>query len=270
MIKIEKDITAVPTSLVPAFADLFPGLATIPRQSRTTHEKRTAIIDSKEYVDKGDYNTRYKTLDVRSALIRIYNHKCAFCEQKMERYNVEHYRPKSTYYWLAFSWDNLILACPDCNGFKSTHFDLGEGGTQAVFDNTEGSLRLINQSSSSYDTVEKPKMVNPEVTDPIGKIKFQKNGLIESDDARFAYTIEKCQIDRKYLNDDRRKLLDVFQRDIRGALLDNKEPEEQSREIAVIVKKFIRDSQDVELPFLAFRRYTISTGWLNEIIKGLN
>lgn len=270
MIKIEKDIVAVPSSLIPAFADLFPGSPNIPRVSRTTHEKRTAIIDGGKYVDKDEYNDRYKTQDIRNALIGIYNHKCAFCEQKMERYNVEHYRPKATYYWLAFSWDNLIMACPVCNGFKGTNFDLGAGGTQVDFDNTEANVRLINQSSAGYDASENPKMVNPEVTDPLGQIKFQKNGLIESDNERFAYTIEKCQIDRKYLNDERRKLLDVFVRDIRSALLDNSNPEEQSKEIAVIVKKFVRDSQDVELSFLAFRRYTISTGWLNEIIKDLN
>jgi len=270
MIKIEKDISAVPTSLIPAFADLFPGMAIIPRLSRTTHEKRSTIINGKKYIDKDEFNNRYKTQDVRDNLIRIYNHKCAYCEQKMERYNVEHYRPKNTYYWLAFSWDNLIMACPDCNGHKAINFDLGEGGTQVPFDDTEANVRVINRSSTGYDAIENPKMVNPEVTDPLGQIRFQKTGLIESDNDRFAYTIEKCQIDRKYLNDDRRKLLDVFERDIRGALLDNKEPSGQSKEIAIIVKKIVRDSQDVELSFLAFRRYAISTGWLHEIAKDLN
>lgn len=270
MIKIEKDITDVPSSLIPAFIDLFPGKTSIPKVSRTTHEKRTSIITSEKYIDKDEYNNRYKTQDIRDDLIEIYNHKCAYCEQKMERYNVEHYRPKTTYYWLAFSWDNLIMACPDCNGSKGTNFDLGHGGTQVVFNNTEANIRLINQSSGGYDVQENPKMVNPEVTDPFGKISFKKNGLIESDNDRFAYTIEKCKIDRKYLNDDRRKLLDVFKRDVRSALLDNTDPEDQRNEIEIIVKKFIRDSKDLELSFIAFRRYAISTGWLNDIIKELN
>jgi uncharacterized protein (TIGR02646 family) len=265
MIKIEKDLTAVPTSLIPAYADLFP--KNIPRLAKTTHEKRTALLNEKKYIDKDEYNNRYKTKDIREALIKIYNHKCAFCEQKMERYDIEHYRPKKIYYWLAFSWDNLIVACPTCNGNKGINFELEEGRIQVTFDTTEANIRAINNSSAAYDVSENPKMVNPEITDPLGYITFQKNGLIESGHNRFAYTIEKCQIDRKYLNDDRRKLLDDLRRDVRSALLDNIDLTDQHREIAIIVKKFIRDSQDDELSFLAFRRYAISKFWLNDLIK---
>jgi hypothetical protein len=52
MIKLEKDITDVPQSLIPAFADLFPSLAKIPQLSRTTHQKRMDIINAKVYIDK--------------------------------------------------------------------------------------------------------------------------------------------------------------------------------------------------------------------------
>jgi uncharacterized protein (TIGR02646 family) len=265
MIKLKKDLTVIPTSLIPAFPDLFP--RNIPRPTQTTHDKRTFIINGKKYIDKDEFNNRYKTEDIRNALIQIYKHKCAFCEQKMERYNIEHYRPKNIYYWLAFSWDNLILACPTCNGYKGTNFELEEGGIQATFDETEDNVRAINNSSATYDASEKPQMVNPEITDPHGQIAFQKNGLIESNHDRFVYTIETCQINRKYLNDDRRKLLDDFRRDIRSALLDNIVLADQHREIVIIAKKFIRDSQDDELSFLAFRRYAISKFWLNDLIK---
>lgn len=267
MIKIEKNIRAVPTSLIPAFIDLFPHDTKIPGTTTTTHQKRTEIINNGTY-DEG-YSDRYKLDDIRDALIAIYKHKCAYCEQKMERYNVEHYRPKKIYYWLAFSWDNLIMACPTCNGFKGLHFELGPGRNRVIFDNTETNIRLINCSSSGYDTIEEPKMVNPEVTNPNGLIRFQMSGIIESDNDRFKYTIEKCKIDRKYLNDDRRKILDVFKRDMRSAML---EPDPNIRiiQINTIITKFINDSQDDELPFLAFRRFAIENGWLKIILKELN
>jgi len=268
MIKLEKDTTVIPQSLIPAFADLFSGLASIPIHSRRTHQKRMAIIDGETYIDKDEYNARYKKEDIRIALKGIYKNKCAFCEQKIEQYNVEHYRPKKTYYWLAFSWDNLIMACPTCNQSKGTNFELV--GDQVEFDNTEVNIRNINSSSASYDLIEEPKMVNPEITDPLGHIQFKRDGLIESANVRFAYTIEKCNIDRKYLNDERRKLLDVFSRDIRSALIENENPADQQNEISTIVRKFVRDSQDIELQFLAFRRFAILSGWLNEITKEMN
>lgn len=265
MIKLEKDISAIPQSLIPAFVDLFPGHAFIPLKSRTTHQKRMIIINGGIYIDQDEYNSRYKKQDIRNALMDIYKNKCAYCEQKIEQYNVEHYRPKKTYYWLAFSWDNLIMACPTCNQCKGLNFELE--GNLAEFDNTEVNVRKINNSSESYDKLELPKMVNPEITNPIGEIQFRRNGLIESGNKRFAYTIEKCKIDRKYLNDERRKLLDVFSRDIRSALIENKTPTDQQNEISIIVRKFVRDSQDNELQFLGFRRFAISYSWLNEITK---
>lgn len=267
MIKVEKNIAAVPTSLIPAFSDLFPAGTNIPQTSNTTHQKRTEIINNGIYNE--EYSDRYKLDDIREALITIYKHKCAFCEQKVEQYHVEHYRPKKIYYWLAFSWDNLLMACPNCNSPKGQNFDLGTGKTRVVFNNTQVNLRLINSSSAGYDAIEEPKMVNPEITNPHGLIRFQMSGIIESDDERFKYTIEKCKIDRTYLNDERRKILDVFKRDIRSAML---EPDPNTRKIQIktIVTKFRDDSQDDEFPFLAFRRFAIENGWLSVISKELN
>jgi hypothetical protein len=143
-------------------------------------------------------------------------------------------------------------------------------GDKATFDNTEINLRNINSSSATYDQVEKPKMINPEVTNPEGKIKFKRDGFIESEDERFAYTIDKCKIDRTWLNDERKHLLKVFERDIRSALVANDDPAAQQKEISAIVTKFVRDSQDKELQFLGFKRFAISSGWLAEIAKEMN
>jgi uncharacterized protein (TIGR02646 family) len=268
MIKIEKNYASIPESLIPGFADLFPNRQTVPYITRTTHEKRIEIINNGAYIDEGKYNDRYKKDDIRIALNTIYKYKCAYCEEKVEQYHIEHYRPKKIYHWLAFSWDNLILACATCNEGKGINFDLD--GKKVDFVNIEENIRSINISSKAYDEIELPKMVNPEVTDPLGKITFKPSGEIESDDERFKYTIEKCSIDRPYLNVERKRLLDIFKRDFTSALVDNKTPEEQQKEITVIIKKFIRDAHDSELQFLAFRNFAIKSQWLNNIAKGIN
>ena len=266
MIKVEKDIDIVPESLRIPDEETFPNGIPLPLQ--TTHLRRLELITNGSYIDTQNYNNRYKFSDIRTALKDIYNHKCAFCEQKVEQYHVEHYRPKRVYYWLAYSWDNLLMACPTCNEHKGTNFDLI--GVRVIYVDTDDNLKQINNSSEAYDETEQPKMVNPEVTNPFGKIKFQKNGIIESDDDRFAYTIKKCQIDRTYLNDERRAILEDFKNDISAELMDSTNIDDQKERIDSLVRKFIRDSINKRLPFLGFRRYSVAEGWLNDIVKEIS
>jgi len=265
MIKIEKNLASVPDSLQLPTVEFFPN--GIPTPPKTTDKRRLELIAAGEYKNEEIYNSRYKQSDTQIALRSIYRNKCAFCEQKVEQSHVEHYRPKSKYWWLTYSWDNLLLACSTCNSHKGDEFEIL--GTQASFTNTPASLKAIHSSSSRYDMVERPKMINPEVTNPDGKIQFNPNGKIESKDVRFKYTIETCKVDRKFLNDERRKISDVLKRDIKSAIIDNDSVADQEAEISILIRKFIRDSQDEELQFLAFRRYMISKKWINEIVKTL-
>ena len=44
--------------------------------------------------------------------------KCAYCESPTDTVahgDVEHYRPKSKYWWLAYCYDNYLYACQICN-----------------------------------------------------------------------------------------------------------------------------------------------------------
>lgn len=44
--------------------------------------------------------------------------KCAYCESPTDSVahgDVEHYRPKSKYWWLAYCYDNFLYACQICN-----------------------------------------------------------------------------------------------------------------------------------------------------------
>lgn len=72
------------------------------------------------------------------------NFKCCYCEAKLrDTFNpVDHFRPKGAanrmpgsnarhgYWWLAFTWENLLFCCPDCNSSgKKEHFPLANGST---------------------------------------------------------------------------------------------------------------------------------------------
>ncbi|HKR01447.1 MAG TPA: AAA family ATPase [Pyrinomonadaceae bacterium] len=69
-------------------------------------------------------------ITAKPALLELFNNKCAYCESLIQSNlsaDVEHFRPKtgveeadgtrSHYYyaWLAYEWENMLIACVDCN-----------------------------------------------------------------------------------------------------------------------------------------------------------
>lgn len=245
MIRIQKDQGAIPNSLqVPPNTP----------SARTTHKRRQDIINNRSYVSNSSNNKRYKMADIKRSLFAFYNGKCAFCEQRVEQWQVEHFRPKSIYYWLAFSWDNLLYACPDCNGAKSNTFDTdGPRTTTAPAD-----LTTINNSSASHDATEVPRFFNPEIEDPEPHIVFQQDGSISSTNPRVDYTIRTCKIDRPYLNDYRKKIWDDFIKDLESEVLDGTSQAEIKASVQALMRKFIRDAMTRPLnEYLAFRRYAV-------------
>ncbi len=69
----------------------------------------------------------YRDPDVKAALEKLFNNKCAYCESPGFAgfpWDVEHFRPKGSvaedkahagYYWLAYTWTNLYPSCVFCN-----------------------------------------------------------------------------------------------------------------------------------------------------------
>lgn len=56
--------------------------------------------------------------------------KCAYCEAPtavVAHGDVEHFRPKSVYWWLAYCYDNYLFSCQICNqSFKKDEFPLDD------------------------------------------------------------------------------------------------------------------------------------------------
>ena len=69
--------------------------------------------------------------DVRGALYAMHGRACVYCQQYLpenDRGDVEHFRPKSIYHWLAYAFDNYLLSCGICNRvLKRDHFPLRPG-----------------------------------------------------------------------------------------------------------------------------------------------
>lgn len=184
---------------------------------------QTAGIAEKQLMEAGyDQGIRsflfkkniYAHADVKNTLIRIQHYKCCFCESKIGHIDdgdVEHFRPKSAsrqsagaplvqpgYYWLAYHWDNLFLACTKCNQrHKGCLFPLQTTATRAL---------------SHRDDVagEDPLFIHPEQDDPARFLTFDHENIIPvGNNERGRTTIHCLQLDRTELTQHRAEMLSM-------------------------------------------------------------
>lgn len=153
---------------------------------------------------------------VAEELWRAQYHKCCYCEARIPKgYNdVEHYRPKAAadrrpgcksthgYWWLAFSWDNLLFACPDCNrSHKNSRFPL-DAGCQSLM------------PEDLPPGKENPLLIDPSsALNPVEHIEFVYQGIGRSGAVRYWWarprngsplgnsTIEVCGLNRSDLRE---------------------------------------------------------------------
>ena len=255
MIKVNKDFTDIPKIL----------------KSQNRKDAFDKNILSSQYADEKNL---YKVDSVQKKLIEIYHLKCAYCEKNLldAPKHIEHYRPKDTYYWLAYSWDNLLLSCGSCNSSKGIKFQVKK--TIAIYNNEP--FEDIHSLGNSYDIIEEPMVVNPEKEDVLDKLVFDKDGNISSLDDRVIYTInDVCNLNRKELIQKRVKLLNDFINKINEHyLLFLKEKGGLSRFIPDI--KFFINECSVENEFYSFRYFILNNIELffedkniHKILKGL-
>ncbi len=205
--------------------------------SDRTNNLRNDIIREKKYPkDEKKYDDRYRTEDIKEALKAIYHDKCAYCEKNIKdtNFHIDHHRPKAIYYWLAYSWDNLLLCCDKCNLKKGDTFDI-QGKKRAGFNPND--LKDIHNLTPEYNKIEKPLLVNPELEDVEDKLIFDwKTGDIDSHDPRCRYTIECCELDRKEANEKRQKIWDDFYKRVCSGLF----------KISVLKRKFEKKEIDAD------------------------
>ncbi len=125
----------------------------------------------------------------KKQLLRESHNKCAYCESPttiVSYGDVEHYRPKSKYWWLAYCYDNYLASCQMCNQkYKKAKFKLN--GRKMVGPPVNGSTRdrtlnalaksitpdplnaSLGKSWTTYEREhhrERPLLINPYIDDP--------------------------------------------------------------------------------------------------------
>lgn len=263
MIKVEKDLENIPASL----------------KSDLTKQRREEIIAAKEYPTSlkklkanpvfevktlDPYNNRYKYKDIKERLAIIYNKKCSYCEQRVESYHVEHYRPKTIYYWLAYSWDNLFYCCPKCNGHKLDNFEVEKRVAINQFPIDE-----IQNLRGDYDKFEKPRLINPEKENISKHLVFEKDGSITSEEPRVCHTINTIKLDREPLKNLRFELYNDFEKKTISRIAEYRSGDKDAKiKLKGLIEDFVYDSKNSIKEFISFRKYIIKH-WLKKLVKDL-
>ena len=137
----------------------------------------------------------------KAELFAMQHRKCCYCEKLEEQAkyrDVEHYRPKARYWWLGWTWENLLFACFECNReHKKDQFPLAPGSTM---------LRPLQSPPGEED----PLVLDPCDcrVDPLSEIAFRRERLHRKVrwrpygiTDRGWTTIEVCGLDRPTLLD---------------------------------------------------------------------
>lgn len=224
--------------------------------SDRTAKRRDELIANGAYIEDTKYNNRYKMDDIKESLLKMNHKKCVYCERRIndEYFPIEHYRPKSLYYWLAYSWDNLLLSCTKCNTKKSNKFEIK--GQKATFEDSH--LTMIHSLGDDYDSQELPSLINPEKEDVEKHLCFTPAGEISSDNARCKYTIKTCDLDRKSAQENRKTVWDNLYNELEAQAKNYLKGDTKALDIIrYLINTFKKDAINPKKEYLAFRRYIL-------------
>ncbi|NHQ94290.1 AAA family ATPase [Janthinobacterium lividum] len=163
--------------------------------------------------DRYDFDTFDPDWDlqsVRAALTKLFHGKCAYCESSLftESGYVHRHRPaKDTisetgeylpdhYWWMAYRWSNLFLACAVCARAKGSKFPIE--GTRSPIDGKAVSLRA-----------ERPLLINPCEDDPSKHLISAGNGKLLPRTKIGFVTIETLDLNRSDLVNERQRLAQI-------------------------------------------------------------
>ena len=148
----------------------------------------------------------YGNHSVKSQLKLISYGKCCYCDsyiEDVEHGDVEHFRPKSKYWWLAYTWENLLYACQICNqSYKMDNFPIN--GSRA----TDPQSNLNNESNLLINPIDEypEPLISYDVDGDGVSITPRSNSALE----RIGACIRYYGLNREKLLNSRRRVLNYL------------------------------------------------------------
>ncbi len=173
-------------------------------------------FENKNRQKRLEFNFSYFSKIAKEPLEKLFNNKCAYCESSLMEFAsaIECFRPKGGakdfnnqyypdhYWWLAYEWENLFLACQHCNNSKKNLFPI------------EGERGDFGESSSDLQKKERPLIINPCFDNPEEHLEYDlETGEVKGLTKKGKVTIDIFGLNRIELKNIRShiiKLLRVF------------------------------------------------------------
>lgn len=89
---------------------------------------------------------RYRNKEIKTKLKEETSNKCVYCESKIGHNtpgDIEHKIPSSKCIDLHFAWDNLTIACTECNRRKNDYYKVGNEFLDPYVDDVEKLLEHL-------------------------------------------------------------------------------------------------------------------------------
>lgn len=157
-------------------------------------------------------SSRYRNKKVVLSLWNMQHEKCCYCEQKIPPKGhdkaVDHFRPQAIFKYLINQWENLLLACAQCNGRKSDRFPV-----KLTSEDGEAKVLFVDFASNEMPLIINPadSSINPEefITFIVATDDHEEYGLIVEKDgnALGRITIDTIGLDDIYYTKKRRDYL---------------------------------------------------------------
>lgn len=140
---------------------------------------------------------------VKDALLEMSANKCWYTEADdcVAHWQVEHFRPKNDYPWLAFDWTNYRLSGAKPNGKKSTKFPLFDEAVRASNENRDC-------------TREAPVFLDPTSPEDMELVTFSDEGLFECATPGDANAVKRVTATRDALGLDTNEVLVKKRREV--------------------------------------------------------
>ncbi|MBI4604805.1 MAG: hypothetical protein HY721_22815 [Planctomycetes bacterium] len=201
--------------------------------------------------------------------------------------DVEHFRPKKIYWWLAYCYDNMLYACQLCNqSFKSDHFPVGAprmkgpnvkpSATDAQLkaiagklapDPLDGAAGLPLQSFIASASQEAPGLVDPyqrapeplfawEADDVLKEVKVAPRDSSTAAKGAFAAVVKFCGLNREDLRRERHRSLSELEL-CRRVFEDPAVPASLRQQAAAM----LRAKMASDAPYAGMCRYFVKAVW---------
>jgi uncharacterized protein (TIGR02646 family) len=181
-------------------------------------DKRSELINKKSEIWR----------EIKEDLSLISHRKCWYCESKEERSDnaVDHFRPKSKYWWLAFKLDNYRFSCTYCNSLRKDKIGETSGGKHDHFPLLDESKRALISTDNYKD--EQPLLLDPCCIDDPPLLWFDTEGQPvphpESCEDKSSYLFKRVQksielyhLHHSNLVERRKKLYADIQQELKNA-----------------------------------------------------